>query len=275
MSIVANTLPVITQCSIRHLYTAEGMEPSAKNACIDMAKTFERRRCNHHTLPEPLSAEECINSVVDPKDSGTNKNRYIVASQDGKIRAIMRRKAGVPLIYINRSVMIMEPMGQKTEEVREMEERGKVRAGLKGRRGQAPDSAPLKRKRSDEDEHGQGDDEPENGDHADITGKSDEKPAPKKTRKGPKGPNPLSIKKSKKKPTDAEVELEKQAVARAAKRDPQAAEKALDAHVAVSAAADEASDEPAKKKRRRKHKSAAEATTNEDATAQEALAAEA
>lgn len=251
------------------------MEPAAKNACIDMAKTFERRRCNHHTLPEPLSAEECINSVVDPKDSGTNKNRYIVASQDGKIRAIMRRKAGVPLIYINRSVMIMEPMGQKTEEVREMEERGKVRAGLKGRRGQAPDSALLKRKRSDEDEHGEGDDEPENEEHADITGKSDGKPAPKKTRKGPKGPNPLSIKKSKKKPTDAEVELEKQAVAKAAKRDPQAAEKALDADVAVSVAADGASDEPAKKKRRRKHKSAAEATTNEDATVQEALAAEA
>lgn len=256
---------------MRHLYTAEGMEQAAKNACIDTAKTFERRRCNHHTLEEPLSALECITSVVDPKESGTNKHRYVIASQDRKVRSSMRAIAGVPLIYINRSVMIMEPMGHKTEEARDMEERGKVRAGLKGRRGQLPDEAPLKRKRDDDEDE---------GDRTDANSQAEPDTVAKKRRKGPKGPNPLSVKKPKKKPTEAEVEAEKQVIAKAAKRDPQAAEKALDSSIAASSAADASPEAPGKKKRRRKHKSAADADggaadTDGPAPAAEALVADA
>lgn len=270
---------VITQCSIRHLYTAEGMDPAAKNACIDTAKTFERRRCNHHTLPEPLSALECIKSVVDPKDSGTNKHRYVVASQEQKLRSTMRNIAGVPLIYINRSVMIMEPMAQKTEEVRDGEERAKVRAGLKPRRGQAPDEAPLKRKRSDDDDKADSPDAAQ-GERAmggNGAAQSEAAAASKKRRKGPKAPNPLSMKKAKKPTVSAEVEAQKQLVAKAKKQDPQAAEKATDAESAVPAPADGSSEVPEKKKRRRKHKSAADtaAETDGDGAAPEALAAEA
>lgn len=242
------------------------MEPAAKNACIDVAKTFERRRCGHHVLPEPLSALECIKSVVDAKDSGTNKHRYVVASQDGRLRATMRGIAGVPLIYINRSVMIMEPMAAKTEEVRNGEERAKVRAGLKPRRGQVPDEAPLKRKRSDEE-----DDE----DVGDAAAQSES--AAKKRKKGPKAPNPLSVKKTKKTPTGAEIESQKQVIAKAKKQDPQAAEKAMDADVAATENADGLSEAAGKKKRRRKHKSTADhpADTEGVTTNPEVLEAEA
>jgi U3 small nucleolar RNA-associated protein 23 len=246
---------VITQCSIRHLYTAEGPDAAAKMAWIDTAKSFERRRCNHHTLDEPLSTLECLKSVVDPKDSSTNKNRYVIASQDQKVRSAMRRITGVPLIYVNRSVMIMEPMATQTEEFREAEEMGKVRAGLKGRRGAAPEQA-LKRKREDEDDD---DDEAEAKEDAPA---QDTDAAPKKrVKKGPKGPNPLSVKKSKKQTTKEEAE--KQAIRKAAKTDPQAVEKALDANVAVEMTENDASEAAGKKRRRRKHKTAGDSAADQ------------
>ena len=104
---------------MRHLYTAQ---PKSE-ADIDQAKTYERRRCNHHTLEEPLSTLECFKSVIDPKDNNVNKHRYIIASQDSNVRAHLRRIPGIPLVYINRSVMIMEPMANATEELREREEK--------------------------------------------------------------------------------------------------------------------------------------------------------
>ncbi|KFZ14013.1 hypothetical protein V501_03428, partial [Pseudogymnoascus sp. VKM F-4519 (FW-2642)] len=74
--------PMITQCSMRHLYNA-AKEPGV-SFLIDKAKLFERRRCGHlpADYPEPLSAESCISSVVDAKGSGRNKHCYVVASQD-------------------------------------------------------------------------------------------------------------------------------------------------------------------------------------------------
>ncbi|KFY16179.1 hypothetical protein V492_01512, partial [Pseudogymnoascus sp. VKM F-4246] len=107
--------PMITQCSMRHLYNA-AKEPGV-SFLIDKAKLFERRRCGHlpADYPEPLSAESCINSVVDAKGSGRNKHCYVVASQDVEVRRKMRAVVGVPLVYINRSVMIMEPMADATE----------------------------------------------------------------------------------------------------------------------------------------------------------------
>src|SRR6187402_1346142 len=128
---------------MRHLYAA-ATEPGV-SYLIDKAKTYERRRCGHRPeeFPEPLSAKECLVSVVDPKGSKTNKNRYVVASQDLEVRKHMRGVLGVPLVYINRSVMIMEPMASATSDNREREERVKFRAGLK--RG----SGSLKRKREE------------------------------------------------------------------------------------------------------------------------------
>lgn len=94
---------LITQCSMRHLY-ARNKEPGVDRV-IEKAKAYERRRCGHHPeeYPEPCSTLDCLGSVV----GATNKHRYVVASQDGEVRARMRGIPGVPLIYINRSVMIV------------------------------------------------------------------------------------------------------------------------------------------------------------------------
>lgn len=171
---------MITQCSIRHLYLLSLSEHPHKDVAIDLAKTFERRRCNHHELPDPLSEKECMESVV--IHNGENKHRYCVATQAPEIRRDLRAVPGVPLVYINRSVMIMEPMAPISAMKREREERGKFVAGIKDTRPK-----PVKRKREEV---------VADGGEGKEGGEGEEKK--KKKRKGPKGPNPLSMKKRKK-----------------------------------------------------------------------------
>lgn len=237
--------PMITQCSIRHLYNAP--QSPEKEAWIAVAKAAERRRCGHHELEEPLGELECVSSVVDPKGNGTNKFRYVVASQDGEIRKKMREVVGVPLVYISRSVMILEPMAERTERVKEGEEKAKIRAGLKARRGGAVE----KRKREDEDEE----DEQERG----GAEEAQDEPAKKKRKaKGPKGPNPLSMKKSKKEDSgkNKQAEAEKAVIRKVTKKDPQAAEKATPAAGGVEA--NGVTDGTRKRKRKRKPKDTAD-----------------
>jgi U3 small nucleolar RNA-associated protein 23 len=175
---------VISQCSIRHLYADR-----ENQGLIEQAKTYERRRCNHHTLEKPLSTLECFQSVVDPKDSKTNTHRYVVASQDAEVRAHMRRVAGVPLVYINRSVMIMEPMARATEDVREREEKSKFRAGLVSRQSRSM----LGKRKRDQDGVARADSQPE-----EPPVQPDQTSVTKRSRKrGPKEPNPLSVRKPK------------------------------------------------------------------------------
>lgn len=183
---------MITQCSIRHLYTIPLIPQPQKDALIAIAKTLERRRCNHHTLDNPLSTLECLASVIDPKNSMTNKNRYVVASQEEEVRRYCRSVKGVPLVYVKRSVMVMEPMAESSVEVREGMERGKFRSGLRGK-GHVVGS---KRKREDSIDAEPG--KVQDGSGVDKEKGVDEEQAPKKKKmRGPKGPNPLSIKKPK------------------------------------------------------------------------------
>ncbi|EOA89041.1 hypothetical protein ACJQWK_06128 [Exserohilum turcicum] len=176
--------PMITTCDMRHLYNAK----PKNETLILQAKEYERRRCNHQDLDEPLSTLECLSSVVDPKDNATNKHRYVIAANDPDTRAKMRTIAGVPIIYLAKSIVLMESMADITEQHREREEKSKFKLGLKGQR--KPD-APLKRKREDEGQGGEG--------SGSIANQSTGEAKPKaKKRKGPKGPNPLSVKKPKK-----------------------------------------------------------------------------
>lgn len=227
--------PMITTCDMRHLYAAK----PKNETLILQAKEYERRRCNHQDLEEPLSTLECLGSVVDPRDSLTNKNRYIVASNDVSVRKKMRRIAGVPLMYISKSVVLMEPMANATEELREREEKSKFKLGLKGQR--KPDAG-EKRKRIDGDKDDQ--------DAGSIEGQSigDAKPS-KKRAKGPKGPNPLSVKKAKKEGPPEPSAARKVKVAEASDELPSSTD------VTESNPKDGETDGAAPRKRKRKHKS--------------------
>ncbi|KAF2626897.1 hypothetical protein BU25DRAFT_422226 [Macroventuria anomochaeta] len=223
----AKVKPMITQCDMRHLYDAK----PKNETLILQAKEYERRRCGHHELEEPLSTLECLSSVVDPKGSGSNRHRYVVASNEKEVRAKMRSIPGVPLIYISKSVVLMEPMTNATEEHREREEKSKFKLGLKGQR--RPDAG-EKRKREDEEER-------------DDKSIATEAQVPKKRRqKGPQQPNPLSMKKKKADASNSQPSSEKKAVSVEPQNSQPTTTDAQDGEAA------------APKKRRRKHKSKAE-----------------
>ncbi|KAI5798904.1 Fcf1-domain-containing protein [Geopyxis carbonaria] len=180
--------PMITQCSIRHLYALPAATNPHKNAIIDTAKTFERRKCNHHELDEPLPEHECFQAVV--VRNGENKHRYCIAAMNKEIRTNMREVPGVPSIVINRSVMILEPMTDATKFRRDRMERGKILAGITG--GRQPEQVGEKRKRTED-----GEEEKEGGDGAEAAEKKK-----KKKQRGPKGVNPLAMKKKKPKASE-------------------------------------------------------------------------
>lgn len=118
-TIQADIKPMITQCCIQALYKTENQ------AAIDIAKSFERRRCNHPPS-SPLTPKECIKSIILPN----NKHRYILASQIFELRKELMNVPGVPMIFMNRSVMVMEPMLKKTLSYSKDFETKKLTAGL-------------------------------------------------------------------------------------------------------------------------------------------------
>ena len=151
--------------------------------------------------------------------------------------------------------MVMEPMSEESVGIREGQEMEKFRVGIRGR------VAGLgKRKR--EDEKGPQDGKVENG-----AGR----PAAKKKAKGPKGPNPLSVKKPKKDEVKAKVQIDAEGQ-RAKGPEPlhEAEDRADDSADAVEGVeSDGAHPSKRKKKRRRKPKqSEVLAATDADADGQ-------
>ena len=237
---------------MRHLYLLKEVSQPTKDALILTAKSMERRRCNHHVLDEPLSTLKCFNSVIDPKNSHTNKNRYIVASQDEEVRRYCRGIKGVPLVFVKRSVMVMEPMAAGSVDAREGLEREKFRTGLKTRGTGVVGK--RKRKEDDDDPIAGG------GQNARSITEGDETARKKKRTKGPKGPNPLSVKKPKKATVGGKKEDtrreggsdEAPGYSDAGERDAKTRVSAVDI---VDGSFDGTQDRETKRKRKRKHKS--------------------
>ncbi|KAF5382919.1 hypothetical protein D9757_006373 [Collybiopsis confluens] len=143
---------MITQCCIHELYLQRDQQ-----SAVDLAKTFERRKCNHR---EAISGDDCLASVV----GDSNKHRYVIATQSTPLRSKLRIIPAVPIVHINRSVMILEPPSDVTLRAKALKEQQALDSTT-------PDEkALLASSRSAPDQ-------------------------PKK--RGPKGPNPLSVKKKK------------------------------------------------------------------------------
>ncbi|KAF5096139.1 hypothetical protein D0Z00_002884 [Geotrichum galactomycetum] len=186
-TIQAPVKPMITQCCMEALYRSKNED------AISLAKRFERRRCGHRDATQEdkgaKKPHDCLWDVVVVE--GQNKHRYVVATQKDKLRQRLRRVPAVPLLYVNRSVMIMEPMSSVTERARELIERGKLVGGL----NEVATANNKKRKKSEDDSGSES--ESDNDDEKEGSEAEADKPKVKK-RKGPKQPNPLSIKKKKK-----------------------------------------------------------------------------
>jgi len=150
-----NAKPMMTQCSIVQLYK---LGPSGQRI-VDVAKRFERRKCNH---TEAIDGDECIKSVIGP----TNKHRYVIATLSEDLRSSLRLISAVPIIHMNRVVVVMEPPSDATLHAKSL-----------------ADSASQGASTSE---------------IAKIAANKPEEP-PKRVKKRAKGPNPLSVKKKKRK----------------------------------------------------------------------------
>lgn len=229
---------------MRHLYLLKEIPQATKEAIIHTAKSVERRRCNHHVLDEPLSTLECFKSVIDPKNSLTNKNRYAVASQDEDVRRYCRGVKGVPLVYVKRSVMVMEPMAVGSVHAREGMEREKFRSGLKTR-----GTGLIGKRKRDEDD---GNAVVGEGQEARSITEGDDRAGKQKKAKGPKGPNPLSVKKPKK--ATAGDQKEKTKRKGISLGYPGGAEPGVPTVDILDRPFDETQDREVRRKRKRKHK---------------------
>lgn len=90
---------------------------------MDLAKSFERRKCNHKQV---IPGDECIAALVgkpllfsdacgsDILAGDSNKHRYVIATQLRALRVKLRVIPAVPLVHVNRAVMILEPPSDAT-----------------------------------------------------------------------------------------------------------------------------------------------------------------
>ena len=213
--------PFITKCTLASILGTTDLHTSRRPDFLPPPPELPLRHCSHSEIEEGkregvLSEEECLLDLLSGGVTGNqqpkNKQHFVLATADplvvkdeskkggvlGKvkgsvsplidagIRAQVREIPGVPIVYVKRSVMILEELSGASLGVRKREEKDKFRDGLLGMKSR-------KRKR-DEDEGEGNDDNKENGGEVEAA-------VPKKKKaKGTKGPNPLSVLKKKSKP---------------------------------------------------------------------------
>jgi U3 small nucleolar RNA-associated protein 23 len=181
---------VITQCCIHELY----LQGKPVQPVVDLAKGFERRKCNHR---EAIPGDACLKDVVGEFDlpqcstnpvsncaGETNKHRYVVATQSQSLRSSLRDIPAVPIVHINRSVMILEPPSVTTLEAKtKVSQMPRARNFFSLTTFTKADEAALR---------------PDDSELAKLSTSSvQQTELPRKKKRGPKGPNPLSVKKKK------------------------------------------------------------------------------
>ncbi|XP_033011667.1 rRNA-processing protein UTP23 homolog [Lacerta agilis] len=131
-----------------------------------IAQRFQVRNCSH--FKNPVSGSACLLSMIE----GGNPHHYFIATQDQDLATKVKKKAGVPLLFIIQNTMVLDKPSMKSlasaqaaQTNRLIPEHQKLSIELlKEEQGLAKTSEPRKRKR-----------------------------------KRPSGPNPLSCLKKKKK----------------------------------------------------------------------------
>ncbi|WVQ95412.1 hypothetical protein IAU59_002509 [Kwoniella sp. CBS 9459] len=117
--------PMITQCCMEALYKL-GKDVQRTT---DLAKTFERRKCNHREALEP---DECLKDVI----GATNKHRYILASSSSALRVALQMIPGLPIIHFNpRGVLVLSPPSTATIRAKNKVEEERRIAGSKEMEG--------------------------------------------------------------------------------------------------------------------------------------------
>ena len=192
------------------------------------------RYCKHNDEETAVEEVDCLIDLLAGQPKGNeqvkNKHHFVLATAEptdaekrkaGRVfvdvREAARNVPGVPIVYVKRSVMVLEELSRVSLRMKGEVERERLREGLVGGAGR-------KRKRGDEEEEGKEEGEGDAASKGRVV--------------KVKGPNPLSVKKKKPKPQrPKEDDTEDPRHDRAKPNEPQDG------------------DDVPKAKRRRKHKS--------------------
>ena len=86
-----------------------------------VARRFEIRRCQHDKGSK--TGPECLKDLI----SSNNPHHYCIAAQDIELRKDLRKIPGVPLIFILRDTVLMEPPTEKCLEIAKKMEKKKLK----------------------------------------------------------------------------------------------------------------------------------------------------
>lgn len=165
------------------------------------------RYCKHNDEETAVEEWQCLVDLVAGQPRGNeqakNKQHFVLATAEAseqeqrkkgfiEVRERARLVPGVPLVYVKRSVMVLEELSRASEGVRRGVEREKFKEGLIGGAGD------RKRKRGEAEAEDEKDKNMDDGRAAMM------KKKPKA--KGTKQPNPLSVPKKKKIVPEAKVD---------------------------------------------------------------------
>lgn len=115
---------MITRCIVEELFS---LGPEFRKSAHYAKQHFEFRRCRH---AEPVSANMCIQSMIskhfslwrdihgNPNDVDDDRNakHFMVATQDKKLRHALAKVPGVPLLYMNNVILILEPPSEASRQ---------------------------------------------------------------------------------------------------------------------------------------------------------------
>ncbi|KAL4110776.1 hypothetical protein PRIC1_002463 [Phytophthora ramorum] len=146
----------------------------ATKEAYDLAKTFKVAEAYDLQQEDgdeaPVDVSKCIQSIIGDK----NDRKFVVCTQEVELRKALRLVPGVPLFYLNRSVLVFEEISRATVAiVRQEEKANMVKLDVNEKR---------KLDQMQEGEKGEAQDEQQ-----------------RLAKKRAKGPNPLSMKKASKK----------------------------------------------------------------------------
>ena len=151
-------------------------------------------------LDEARCLLDLLSGQVKGNEMSKNKQHYVLATAEAEeverrkrgwvdVRERARLVPGVPIVYVKRSVMVLEELSMSSEAWMRKEERGKFKEGLMGPRG-------VKRSREDDDDPIV----------RELMGEVDNYVDKTRGMQKAKGPNPLSVPKKKVKGTQDDQE---------------------------------------------------------------------
>lgn len=100
--------PMISSCTLEELRKlAAKSRDEEESGAVFVGRRMEQRHCRHSPVQ---SSEECIKELI----GADNPNHYAVASQSDDLKQALRTVAGVPLLFIQRGLLLMERPGRAT-----------------------------------------------------------------------------------------------------------------------------------------------------------------